>query len=114
MDTYAVSQEMNEAAAKAGQEYLDKHYDGKDWGACGFAWVTLCPRYKGNTKAGKEERKLFAQLGFEKDWTGKTYMRWNPSGLGCQNVDAKEAGARAAAKVLQAHGLQAYAGSRLD
>jgi hypothetical protein len=39
---------------------------------------------------------------------------WNPGELGAQNIDAKEAGAYAMAKVLQDLGLNAYAGSRLD
>jgi hypothetical protein len=31
-----------------------------------------------------------------------------------QNIDCKEAGAQAAAKVLQKYGFTAYAGSRMD
>jgi len=114
MNVSKVTADMNAAAAKAAQDFLDRYYGGQDQGACGFAWVTIHPRYTGNTRLGKEERKLYAQLGAEKDWTGKSYMIWNPAKIGAQNVDCKEAGARAAQKVLQEAGLQATVGSRLD
>jgi hypothetical protein len=39
---------------------------------------------------------------------------WNPGGLNVQNIDIKEAGADAMATYLQALGLNAYSGSRLD
>ena len=57
---------------------------------------------------------ILKQLGFEKDWTGKAYQIWNPSKSHVQNIDIKEAGAIAAAKVLKKYGFEAYAGSRLD
>lgn len=107
--------EEAKAQAKAvGQAFLDNYYHGHDAGMCGFAWVNIRPANKGNTKAGKEERKVLRAMGFELDWTGKEFQWWNPSGLGVQNIDAKEAGARAAAKVLQGYGFNAYAGFRLD
>ncbi len=110
----AIRNEMLEQAATVATAVLNRDYGGKDMYACGFAWVTIYPEHKGNTKAGKAERKTLEEMGFRKDWTGKAYEYWNPSGLGVQNVDVKEAGARAAADVLRKYGFTAYAGSRLD
>lgn len=87
---------------------------GGDRYACGFAWVTVYPKHKGNTKLGKAERKTLREMGFELDWTGKSFQLWNPSNHSCQNVDTKEAGAQAAASVLRRYGIEAWAGSRLD
>ena len=52
---------------------------------------------------------LFRSKSYDGAW-----QIWNPSGLHCQNVDAKEAGAYAAAEVFKKYGFTAYAGSRLD
>jgi hypothetical protein len=113
-DTNAVKTEMTVAAVEAAHKYFQERLGGQDKYACGFAWVTVFPEHKGNTKAGKAERKLLEDMGFRKDWTGKAYQLWNPSKHGCQNVDTKEAGAVAAAEVLRKYGLKAYADSRLD
>ncbi len=114
MDLTALRNEMIIAAKDASAEYFQKYLNGEDQYACGFAWVTAYPKFKGNTKDGKAERKVLRELGFKLDWTGKTFEFWNPSGFGGQNVDTKEAGARAAAEVLRREGIDAYAGSRLD
>ena len=114
MDYNAIRKEAQALAHKAGKDWLDKWYGGQDSGACGFAWVNIRPANKGNTKAGKEERKVLRAMGFELDWTGKEFQWWNPSGLGCQNVDALHQGASAAAKYLREQGFSAYAGMRLD
>lgn len=106
--------EMLNEAKVAADKFFQEKLDGIDQYACGFAWVTIYPEHKGNTKAGREERKILESLGMRKDWTGKAYEIWNPSGHGCQNVDTKEAGAVAAANVLKKYGFKAYAGSRLD
>jgi hypothetical protein len=113
-DIDAIRETMLQEARWATEEFLNKHWGGRDGGACGFAWVTIYPEHKGNTKAGKAERAVLKQLGFTLDWTGKSFQYWNPSKNMCQSVDAKSAGAAAAAKVLQAHGFKAYAGDRLD
>lgn len=102
------------AANQAGQQYLDNHFDGKDWGCCGFAWVVIQPKHKGNTKDGKAERVTIRSMGFELDYTGKNFSLWNPSNLPCQNIDAKEVGARKAAAMLRELGFNAYSQSRLD
>lgn len=114
MDITAIRNEMLNEARNAANKFFQEKLDGVDQYACGFAWVTVFPEHKGNTKAGKAERKILESLGMRKDWTGKAYEIWNPSGHGCQNVDTKEAGAVAAANVLKKYGFKAYAGSRLD
>lgn len=108
----AIRNEMLEQAAEVAEAKLREI--GGDRYACGFAWVTIYPKHKGNTRDGRAERKLLEEMGFRKDWTGKAYEYWNPSKWGGQNVDVKEAGARAAADVLRKYGFTAYAGSRLD
>ena len=113
-DIDAIRNEMFIAAHNAAREFLDRHFGGRDAGACGFAWVTIYPEHKGNTKLGKAERAVLKQLGASLDWTGKAFQIWNPSQNPCQNVDAKSAGAAAAADVLKRHGFRAYAADRLD
>lgn len=114
LDIAAIKQEASNAALRAATAYLQNHYDGADHGACGFAWVRIMPQYKGNTKLGKAERVVLRDLGFELNYTGKSYDWWNPSGLGCQNVEAKAHGANAAVRVLQQYGFLPMAMSRLD
>jgi hypothetical protein len=114
MDLNAVKNEMITEARNAANKFFQEKLEGEDRYACGFAWVTVFPEHKGNTKQGKEERKILESLGLRKDWTGKAYEMWNPSGHNCQNIDTKEAGAVAAANVLKKYGFKAYAGSRLD
>jgi len=114
MDTIAIKTEIQTAAFKAADKFFHEKLGGQDQYACGFAWVTVYPEHKGNTKLGKAERMVFKALGLEKDWTGKAYQLWNPSKYGCQNVDTLEEGARAAADVLKHYGFKAYAGLRLD
>jgi len=77
-------------------------------GACGFAWVNVYG-VKLSTKIGKE----FKDIGFDKAYNGGIQL-WNPSGYNGQNVDVKEAGASAYAKVFEKYGYKAYAGSRMD
>ena len=81
-------------------------------GVCGFAWVDVYPANKGNTRAGKEERKLLESFGFRKNDYAKTYQLWVSAYN--QSMQKKEAYARAYADVLRANGLKAYSGSRLD
>lgn len=109
-----VMQKALDAAKKEATACLYKWYDGEDRGCCGFAWVNVRPKHKGNTKEGKLEREVLRDMGFELDWTGKEFQWWNPSGLGVQNVDCKARGASVAARILKEHGFDAYAQSRLD
>ena len=112
VDIETIRVEMLTEAANAANQIHTKQ--GNDWGACGFAWVTVVPEHKGNTREGKTERKVLKEMGFSLDWTGKSYQFWDPARYGGQNIDVKEAGARAAADVLCKYGFKAHAGSRLD
>lgn len=114
IDTNAIRNELEAAAAAATQQFLDQHFGGKDGGLCGFAWVDIYPESKGNTKLGKQERQILQALGAKRSDYSKSYQIWNPSRNHCQSVDAKSAGAVAAAKVLQKYGFKAYAADRLD
>lgn len=107
-----IKRELNDKATHAATEMLSR--TGGDNGACGFAWVTIHPKHKGNTKLGKEERRAFEALGAKKDYTGKAWEIWKPGQVHVQSVLVLEAGAEAAAKVLKGFGLDAYGNSRLD
>jgi len=82
---------------------------GGDRGACGFAWVEV---YVDRTNS-KQAKELIA-AGFRKDYKPKCLSMWDPAGIPTQSISVKEAGAQAYATYLQALGLRAYAGSRLD
>ena len=73
-------------------------------GLCGFAWVS----FKGNTAFGRWAKKT----GKARPAYGGGLQVW-VFGFG-QSVTRKEAYAQAFAGVLQAAGIAAYAGSRLD
>ena len=120
VDTATIALEMRTAASEAARDYVNawtQTTGGNQYGEpmyCGFAWVTVYPQHKGNTRAGKAERAVLESLGMRRDWTGKAYELWNPSGWAGQSMDVKEAGASAAALVLRKYGFTAYAGSRAD
>ena len=114
INTTELKTQMNDAAVEATNTFIKDILKGEDAFACGFAWVNIDPRFKGNTRDGKAERKVIKELGFELDYTGKRFSLWNHSKSYFQNIDCKEAGARAAAKVLESVGFEAYANSRLD
>ena len=114
MDHIEIISLAKREAYAAATALLKEWYDGKDSGMCGFAWVTIYPKHKGNTRDGRKERKVLREMGFELDWTGKSFQWWNPSGLGVQNVDSKYKGAVKAAEVLKQHGFDAFPSSRLD
>jgi hypothetical protein len=107
--------EMAKAAAVVASEgYLQIYLGGEDDYPCGFAWVDVMPKHKGNTKDGKAERATLTEMGFKLDHTGKKFTLWNPSQIYVQNMDTKYAGAVAAANVLKEAGFNASAGCRLD
>lgn len=81
-------------------------------GVCGFAWVNVYPVNKGNTRVGKEERKLLENFGFRKNDYEKSYQLWISEFN--QSMQKKETYARAFAEVLRVNGLKAYSGSRMD
>ena len=107
MNITAIIEQAQTAAYAAADAHEQTYYPNNGWGACGFAWVDI--PVKGNTKLGR----ALKAAGVSKHWrTG--FQLWNPSKYPTQNVDTLEAGARAAADVLKAAGITAYAGSRLD
>lgn len=74
-------------------------------GACGFAWINIRP----GTSAFA---KWMVKQGFaRKAYEGGVQVWVSEFG---QSMQRKEAYARAYAEVLQAHGITAYAGSRMD
>ena len=77
--------------------------------ACGFGWVEV---YVDRTNSLQAKELLKA--GFRKDYKPKCLSMWDPAGVPTQSISVKEAGARAYADYLQALGLRAYAGSRMD
>lgn len=100
--------EAKQAAREAAEKFFQDKLGGQDQYACGFAWCDILG-VKGNTKLGK----MLKAAGVNQNYS-KAFSIWNPSGLGVQNIDTKEAGAEAAAKVFEKYGFSAYAGSRLD
>lgn len=104
------------AAEVAVQEFCDKHFGGTDGGACGFAWVEYFPLSKGNTRDGKEERRMIERLGFRKSFTGKHYELRSFCGRHLQSVDAKSAGCQAYVRVMREELCleNFYAADRLD
>lgn len=120
VDTAAIALEMRTAASLAALDYVNqwtRTTGGNAYGEpmyCGFAWVTVYPQHKGNTREGRAERKTLEALGMRRDYTGKAYELWNPSGWHGQSMDVKERGATAAANVLRKYGFTAYMGSRAD
>lgn len=97
-----------EAVKESVAKWTERYGSAEVAGACGFAWVNLYG-VKLSTKIGKE----FEAVGFRKSYH-KGLEIYNPSGYPGQNVDVKEAGAVAYAKVLEKYGYKAYAASRLD
>ena len=77
--------------------------------ACGCGWVDVYVD-RTNSKQAKE----LIKAGFRKDYKPKCLSFWDPAKIPTQSVSVKEAGAEALATYLQALGLKAYAGSRLD
>ena len=108
-----ILEQAQQAGRQAADQYFEQQLGGQDQYACGFAWITIHSwqgqKLKGNTKLGRAMKAA----GIEQNYN-REFQIWNPSGHGCQNVETKECGARAAAQVFRAHGFEAYAGSRLD
>lgn len=107
MDIHKAHEQATEAARVAADQKLTEM--GGDFYACGFAWVTA--HVDGRSKLAKELKKV----GFQSAYGGGLQL-WNPSGSNVQNIDIKEAGARAyAIKMRELTGEESfYMGSRLD
>jgi hypothetical protein len=100
----SVHNQASKAAAEATQLFLNRNGD-RD--CCGFAWVTV--REKGSTRLGR----ALKSVGFRPAYGGGLQL-WNPSRSYTQSITALEEGADAYARVLKAHGVDAYTGSRMD
>jgi hypothetical protein len=107
-DIIKIKQEALVAAEQAANDYWVNEMDEEDKWSCGFAWVEIFG-INGNSKLGRKMKKA----GFKQDYK-RVFSVWNPSGIGVQNIDVKEKGANAYAKVLKEYGFEAYACSRLD
>lgn len=104
----AIIVEAKQEARQAADKFFQDKLGGVDQYSCGFAWVDILG-IKGNTKMGR----VLKAAGIRQNYT-KAFSIWNPSEMAVQNIDTLEAGARAAADVLQKYGFTAYAGSRVD
>lgn len=107
-DILKIKKEAEIAAEQAANDYWVNEMDEEDKWSCGFAWVEICG-IDANSKLGRKMK----QAGFKKDYSG-AFSVWNPSGIGVQNIDVKEKGADAYAKVFKEYGFKAYSMSRLD
>lgn len=107
-DLELMIREAKAAAAEAANKYYMEELKGEDYYPCGFAWISL-KGVKGSTKLGK----LLLSAGFKKSYGGGMSI-WNPSELLIQNMDAKFAGAKAAANVFRKYGLEVYPECRMD
>ena len=93
-------------ARKATNEYVKAN--GDNWWPCGFAWVTVKPATSRVAKILKDRYQA------SKAYGGGIQI-WNPSGHMTQQMDAKQAGARAFAKVLKDQlNINCYAECRMD
>lgn len=94
-------------AKKATEAYLMKYPN--DWFPCGFAWVHMDGRSPVVRVLKKKFPKKAGHPGHPKGWD-----IWNPSDHPTQCMDAKMAGARAFADVLNQAGYKCYADGRMD
>ena len=104
----AIIDEAALAAKQASDKYFETVLNGRDSGACGFAWIHIRGIH-GNSKLAK----ALANYGITKDYSGALCW-WNPARYCVQNVDCLESGAFNAATVLRKYGFDAMACSRLD
>jgi hypothetical protein len=109
----SVIEQAMSAAYLASNKFFQEELNAVDNFPCGFAWVNIAEfegkAIKGNTKLGK----MFKAAGVRQDHN-RNFQIWNPANIGCQNIDAKAAGAEAAARVFIENGFFAYADSRMD
>ena len=108
MDDAFVMKVIQQATAEAlryASAYIEQHGDGYP---CGFAWVNIKP-------ARGQFVKVLKKMGIGRtdDFYGG-YTIWNPSNHPTQNMDAKEAGARAFAEELRKYGVKCSVSTRMD
>lgn len=105
----AIHNQATVAAKIAASNYFRNKLGGVDQFACGFAWVAIQDKIRKNSTYGK----ALESIGYYKASTGH-FEIWNPSDFHVQNIDTLLAGAKAYAQVLQQHGINAIACSRMD
>ena len=108
LDLNVVENAIQKGLVAAKKAAADKHAEVGERDACGFAFVTVYG-VRSNSKVGK----LLDKYNFRKAYGGGLQL-WDPSKHPTQSISVLEAGAYAMATELQAIGLKAYAGSRLD
>jgi|688.fasta_scaffold09866_19 hypothetical protein len=109
LDTTTIETAVMEAFAAAKEASLSEFNRlGGDSMSCGFAWVTVKP---GTSKVAR----YLKAIGEGKAAYGGGTQIWNPGKLNVQNIDIKEEGAYAFARVLRAKlGVKVIVDSRLD
>jgi len=115
LDFIKIHEEATAAAKEATAKFLAEHMASKPdcpYGEpeypCGFAWVVIPCDLRSKTG------KAMKAAGFERRMFGGGFEVYNPADHFGQNVDAKSAGAKANADVLNKYGITAYAQDRLD
>ncbi len=109
MNIKEIIEQAKTVANQEATKFFNEKLNGEDKYACGFAWVHIYG-IRANSQIGKE----LTALGITKEYGNKYFLVWHPTELNVQNIDTKEVGAEAYAKVLREHGFRAYAVSRLD
>lgn len=100
----AIYDEAKAAGIKAENDYIAQY--GEPY-YCGFAWVEI-PNGRSKFVNWLKKQNIGG-----KHWK-KGWEIWRPTDRMTQSMDVLEAGAYAFAKVLKAHGIEAYANSRPD
>lgn len=112
-DLGSIVVEAHAAAKNAGCAFLDKYFEGRDGGACGFGWVLIFDDQGKKIRKNSKLGQALAAYGIEHNWEG-VHQVWRPGAMHCQSVDAQLEAAYAYANVLKEHGFKAFAQSRLD
>ena len=110
----ALLDEAEQKATEASKKFLKENLGGHDQFPCGFAWVDIV-KYHGQKITGNSSMgKLLKMAGIDQTVTDRKYQLWCPGRIGCQNVYVIEAGAKAAAEVLENAGFEAKTSYRWD
>lgn len=104
MDNMAIYLKALEASQAAAHQYKLEHGEGF---MCGFAWVYF-PNGRDKFVNWLKKNNLGS-----KHWR-KGYLIWNASKCPTQSIDLLEHANRAFSEVLQEHGINCMAQSRLD
>lgn len=112
MEAYKFQKELDvfleaSEAAKQACDDLIRQNPGV-WFPCGFSWVKITPA-RGRFVSMLKDRKIGSTDSYEGG-----YVVYNPSKNNTQWMDAKVAGSRAFAEVLNRNGIKAKAISRID